>query len=361
MTEDSVTDDPVTDDSVKDDLDPAAYAPYRDPRDYILSWTDAIWIAQAPGLIRDHYAEQVKVHTAYAETYDRELVIRNSVQKMSAFPNGGGGLGEDVIWESRGSNGFISSHRVLKSGTNRGYWIYGPPTGRDFVSRTVAHCLVKDAVVVEEWLARDEYKVLADLGLDPAATAASLAAASPVTGQALPGIDANEAFAGHVTDPYVEGVSGPRPRRHERECRLIQGYFDEVWNGRRFDRAEHYASSQIALQTVRMRRVQGMQAYQFDLIDLIAAIPDGVVELRDLAVNESPDLGLRVAAIWLLRGTYSGVPAYGPTNRAPVAMLGASHFELKDGRILREWRIYDEVALMAQIAAHEHRAAAGGA
>ena len=66
------------------DLDPACYASYRDPRDYILSWTDEIWVRQTPGLIRDHYGEAVKIHTAYAETYDRELVIQNSLQKMAA-------------------------------------------------------------------------------------------------------------------------------------------------------------------------------------------------------------------------------------------------------------------------------------
>ncbi len=30
-------------------LSPSAYAPYRDPRDYILSWTDTIWIDRAIG------------------------------------------------------------------------------------------------------------------------------------------------------------------------------------------------------------------------------------------------------------------------------------------------------------------------
>jgi predicted ester cyclase len=335
------------------ELHPSAYAPYRNPRDYILSWTDAIWVNQAAGLIRDHYAPNVKVHTAYAETYDRESVIRNSIQKMSAFPNGGGGMGEDVIWEQRGETGFISSHRVLKSGTHRGFWNYGPPTGRDWISRTVAHCLVRNGVVVEEWLARDEYKVLTDLGFDPAAMAKQLAISSPITGKSIASPDENKAFSGRITDPFVEGVSGVRPRRFERECRLVQGYFDEVWNARRFDRTAVYTSQQIVCHTVRMRRVQGIQAYQFDLIDLIAAIPDAKIELRDLAVNDSPDLGLRLAAVWLLRGTYSGVPAYGPVNRAPVALLGASHFELQDGKILREWRVYDEVAAMAQIAAAE--------
>src|SRR3546814_12099487 len=85
---------------------------------------------------------------------------------MSAFPNGGGGSGEDVVWEQRGPMGFISSHRVLKTGTNSGYWTYGPPTGKSWVSRTIAHCLVQDGKVVEKWLVRDEYAVLQSLGID---------------------------------------------------------------------------------------------------------------------------------------------------------------------------------------------------
>ena len=117
---------------------PSAYAPYRDPRDYILSWTDTIWIDRAIGRLGEHYSEDIKVHTAYGETYDYDSVISNSVQKFAAFPNGGGGHGEDVVWEQRGLNGFISFHRVLKTGTHSGFWTYGPPTGRDFISRTVA-------------------------------------------------------------------------------------------------------------------------------------------------------------------------------------------------------------------------------
>ena len=52
------------------DLDAAAYAPFRDPRDYILSWTDQIWIDKGLGRLGEHYARDIKVHTAYGETYD---------------------------------------------------------------------------------------------------------------------------------------------------------------------------------------------------------------------------------------------------------------------------------------------------
>ncbi len=72
-------------------------------------------------------------------------------------------------------------------------------------------------------------------------------------------------------------------------------------------------------------------------------------------------MGLRVAVIWLLRGTYCGVPTYGPITRTPVHVLGASHFELgEDGRVLREFRVVDELAILTQIVA-ARRAAGDGA
>lgn len=342
--------------SVWPDLAPSAYAPYGDPRDYILGWTDAIWIERGLGRLRDHYAADVKVHTAYGETYDFEHVVRNSLQKFAAFPNGGGGHGEDVIWEQRGPNGFISSHRVLKTGTHTGYWTYGPPTGRGWISRTIAHCLVRDNKVVEEWLVRDEWAVLEHLGLDPHHVAADLAEASPVLGRAMAPGAGSSAFAGQVADPAREGVSGPRPPRHAAECALVRGLFEEVWNGRRFDRAPAYCDARVVCHSVRMSRAQGIDPYQVQLVDLLATFPDFRVEVRDLAVLDGPENGLRAAALWLLRGSYCGVPTYGPVTRTPVNVLGASHFEFRGGKVLREWRIFDEIAVLAQI--HAGRRAA---
>lgn len=332
------------------DLDPAAYAPYRSPRDYILSWTDELWIDKGIGRLAEHYSTDIEVHTAYGETYGFAPVIGNSVQKMSAFPNGGGGHGEDVVWESRGAMGFISSHRVLKTGTNLGYWTYGAPTGRHWISRTIAHCTVQDGKIVEEWLVRDEWAVLESLGLDPHTIAAELAAASPVNGAALSITDAG-AFRGTYADPVTAGISGFRPARFAAECAHITEMFETVWNDRRFDLVSRYCDRKVVCHSVRMRRVQGHDHYQQEIIDLLAAFPDGRMEVRDLVANESEDLGLRIACVWVLHATYSGVPLYGPPTRTPVKILGASHFELKDGKVLREWRIYDEIAVLAQIIA----------
>lgn len=329
-------------------IDPATYAPFRDPRDYILSWTDQIWIDMGLGRLGEHYSTDIKVHTAYGETYDFDHVLMNSVQKMSAFPNGGGGSGEDVVWEQRGPAGFISSHRVLKTGTHTGFWTYGPPTGRDWVSRTIAHCTVQDGKVVEEWLVRDEYAVLQSLGMDPNAIAWDLAKASPVTGETID-VAGSQAFAGSYPDPISLGVSGPRPDRFRDECAMIAEMYETVWNKRRFDRVGAFCDPKVVSHSVRMRRAQGIQGYQQQVIDLLAAFPDGRIELRDLVVNESADLGMRIAAVLTMHATYSGVPLYGAPTRTPVSIMGITHFEMRDGKILREWRLYDEIAVLTQI------------
>lgn len=331
-----------------DALDPVAFTPYESPRDHIVSWTDKIWIARSVGAIRDCYAKDVKVHTAYGETYDLNSVVSNSLQKMVAFPNRGGGH-DDIIWEPRGRNGFVSYHRVFNNATHSGHWTYGPPTGKEWANRGVAHCLVREGMFVEEWVIRDEFAVLENLGIDPHRIAAELAERSPVLGEAMK-IDLDKGpLGGMIPDPLQEGISGPRPNIHADACRLVLQMFDEVWNQQLFDRVSDYCADTIVCQTVRLRRVMQIAPYQLELMALLSAFPDARVEIRDIVAHRSDELGLRVGVIWLLQGTYSGSPVYGPTNRAPVRILGASSFEFRRGKIVREWRIYDEIAVIAQI------------
>ena len=54
------------------------------------------------------------------------------------------GQAEDVIWEARGDDAFLSSHLVLSADPNN-----------DFISRTIANCLYRRGRMVEEWVVRD--------------------------------------------------------------------------------------------------------------------------------------------------------------------------------------------------------------
>jgi len=59
--------------------------------------------------------------------------------------------------------------------------------------------------------------------------------------------------------------------------------------------------------------------------------------------------GLRIAVLWQMKGTYRGQATFGPLTHQPVDVMGISQFLVQDGRIVREIRVYDQLAVRAQI------------
>lgn len=328
-------------------LQPGAHAPYADPEEYILAWTDRIWSGHGMGLIREMYAPDLVVHGAYGDIVGVEAVIRGSVSKHSAFPRRVG-TPEDVVWEARGESGFISYHRALHVGPDEGPWHYGDgPTHRTSVSRGIAICLVQDGTVTEEWVVRDEAAIVEQLGMDPQQVATGLVDAGN-TG-VLGGSDG--ALLGPApADPLIRGDSGPRPDTGKREAQLALQLFHQVWNERMFQQVRDLVHGDVIVNSAGRRTAVRHDGYVHDLLRLLGAFPDATIEVRDIAVNNSDFHGTRVGVLWRLVGTYGGAPIYGPVTHSPVDVLGSSMFLLRDGRVYREWRVYDEVAIRLQLA-----------
>ena len=93
-------------------LDPIAYKPYADPDDFIREVTDLIWVDRAIGYIRENYEPDSIVHGAYGTSATRDEVIEGRLMRISDTPDRIG-QAEDVIWEARGDDAFLSSHLVL--------------------------------------------------------------------------------------------------------------------------------------------------------------------------------------------------------------------------------------------------------
>jgi predicted ester cyclase len=323
-------------------LDPRAFAPYPTPEEYILDWTDRIWAEAGIGAIRGMYRDDVIVRGASGTTVGVAPVVTGSLAKKAAFPDRIG-VGEDVIWEERGQSRFVSYHRVLHTGAQTEVWAYGLPTGISAVSRNLPVCLVEDGLVIEEWVARDEWAVVAGLGHDPAAAAAAV--------RVNPG---NEGLFGRkgFPDPVVEGESGPRPDTHRAEAEFVRDLFVRIFGERRFDEVSNFYSRDSVLHTTRHRTVTRQRGIQNDALRFLAPFPDAVVEVRDIAVHSSPEQGTRASVLWRLAGTYSGLPLYGPITGKQVEIMGMSQFEFRGGKISAEYRVFDEVAVLAQILAH---------
>ena len=186
----------------------------------------------------------------------------------------------------------------------------------------MAICLVRDGMVVEEWVVRDEWRVVTTLGLDPETVARRLAFTDEPEG--LFGTDAPH-------DVVSRGESGPRPDSHREEAEMIRTFLDTVWHQRHLEKVGDYTHRDLFLETTRARVRTRLPNYQSDLAQMLAPFPDASVEVRDIAVNTADEQGTRIGVLWRLQGTYDGAPLYGPVTNSPIEILGASQFLMRRG------------------------------
>ncbi|MBZ4017737.1 nuclear transport factor 2 family protein [Streptomyces purpurogeneiscleroticus] len=315
-------------------LDPVAYLPYQDPDDFIREVTDRIWVDRDVSYIVDNYEPDSIVHASLGTVVGRDGVIEGSTMRMGSTPQHIG-QAEDVVWEARGNDAFLSSHLVFSADEHLVNGKIIP-----IRKRTVANCRYRRGRMVEEWVVRDELADCLQRGSDPDEAARAL------TFQGYTG----SMLEAPPKDVLLEGVSGPRPDDYRPECEMVLEFIDEVWTQRRLQKVNDFMVRDLFLHTIGDRTVIRPDRYQADLLSTVAPFPDARFEVRDIQTNYAERYaGLRVAVLWTMHGTYRGTPAFGPLTDQPITMLGVSQFLIQNGRIVREFRVYDEIALRAQI------------
>ena len=200
-------------------LDPIAYKPYADPDDFIREVTDLIWVNRAIGYIRENYEPDSIVHGAYGTSVGRDEVIEGSLMRISATPDRIG-QAEDVIWEARGDDAFLSSHLVLSADPNN-----------DFVSRTIANCLYRRGRMVEEWVVRDSLAIALQQGQDPDELARQKAFRGYIGSFTQPAADRRDSPS--ATAVRGRTTSGPR-------CEMVLEFIQRVWNDRELEKVDDF-------------------------------------------------------------------------------------------------------------------------
>ena len=130
----------------------------------------------------------------------------------------------------------------------------------------------------------------------------------------------------------------------------------DVWNRRRFDRVKDFYAPDVNVQTAPGQELHGIQGVVAYVIAMLAALPDAVVAFDHFCDVEETD-GYIAAVRWSLNGTHTGAGMFGAPSGKPVAMFGMSHFRFKHGKIVQEWTVWDEIAVLMQIHAPAARIA----
>lgn len=315
---------------------------YADLPHYIMRCTHRIWEEDGGSgthLLDTHYLEDLPVHTTEGTVIGRQPVADFTDAYKAAYP----GIelrGEDVVWSGNDVDGFHSSHRLLHIGTNDGDSQYGPASGRSMVKLALAHCVVKHNMIIEEWVTRDELRLIRMIGADEVALAIEHGTA-----------EAERRGGPVVSDDDTRRPPAPAPDRGASgsdATHVVNSMFHDVWTQRDLDKASEYFTPNALIESSTDRVFMGPDGYAAFVSGWIDEFSDVSIAVEHQMSNVRVG-GEIVATRWTLEGTHDGSTLYGPPTGRRVRLMGFSQQLVVDGRIDGEWTIYDEFGLMKQL------------
>ena len=320
---------------------------YTDIVDYIIRCTHRIWDERDIGLIYTHYTHNIVLYGTTGTIYNREDVVRDTIQRLVSFPERRG-MGTQVIWNGNDQDGFYTSHLVTGSGRHTQYGHLGQPTGKPFVSRTIADCMIHRNKIYREWVVADQMAIIKQLGLDPHHFAMRTARAKFDAGLTSLDIGENRRFLGQTPPAEKADTS---LAHNDVEAQTIE-MLHEIFTKRMFGRiAQDYAPN-AQYHGPLMKELYGQAAIIHQHLGLIGSLPDASYEIQHVASNECDEGGTKVAVRWIMEGHHLGygiLSELGDPTGKRVQVMGMSHYHWKDGKIVDEWNVYDELSLLVQV------------
>lgn len=316
---------------------------YSDIVHYIAYCTHRIWAEKGVGLIYTHYDDAVVVHTPYGTQTSVEEVVAGTIQMMQAFPDRESRLG-NVAWTGDDKQGFYTSHLGTSRMTNLGPSVYGPATGKKVRIRHIADCMIRQNLIYREWLVRDNGALVRQLGMDPVEVAKGLAEAAVRAGVPPVVSGLPERSVGQKHPEPLDLPSGAQASMEDNLRHMVH----DVWNRRRFDKVKDYFAADVNVQTAPGRELHGVQGVMWYIISMLAAFPDAQMSFDHFCDTHETD-GYIAAVRWSLSGTHLGNGQFGPPSGKAVNILGMSHFRFKNGKIVQEWTVWDEISVLMQI------------
>jgi predicted ester cyclase len=313
---------------------------FTDLPDYIIKITKEIWEDRGLATLRHYYAPDLPMRFPAGLVIGNQAVIDGTLATLAEFPERQL-LAEDVIWSGDEDEGFLSSHRLVTSGTHLGHGVFGEPTGRRFEIRAIADCAAKNDVIYDEWLIRDNSGIVKQLGMEPKRFASDQIRREGGPEKAIrpftPAADVQGGYTSRGNDnEWGQRLADILTRIMDKDLAVIRAEYDRA---------------------VRVEHPGAVGGWSWDFADfrwmqLRAAFPSARFEVHHVIGRSDPAQPHRAAVRWSLDGKHDGFGAFGAPTGAPVHVMGITHAEFGPWGLRREFTLFDEIAIWKQIHLH---------
>ncbi len=318
-------------------------SPYKNVPDFIYGITQEIWEDRGIGAKLDqYYAPNIKLRAPTGYTGSNQGVTTQTLQTLHQFPDRQL-IGEDVIWQPYADGSFLSSHRLVSVMTHTGDGLYGKAQGRPVRSRIIADCWVRDQVVIEEWLVRDQSAFANCMGTSAREMARAQADIELQAGQPISFFKPEH---DQPTQCPVKVDADPAVAKY------VQNLHD-IWNEKNTAAIKDAYFHGANLFAPGGHTYYGHADIDRFIIGYLASMPDAKLTVHSAFINRDTERPLRIASRWSLCGTHSGWGHFCQPTGAPLYIMGLSHAHITQGKVMNEWIMFDEVSIWKQIFSHQ--------
>ncbi len=310
---------------------------YKDFPDYILKITEQIWEGKDVESIGRFYTNDIPVRSPFGVTYGNKPVIDATYATLKEFPNRQL-LGEDVIWNGNDEIGYHSSHRILSKGTHLGDGFYGKPSGKDIYYRVIADCACKENQVYDEWIVRDQGAMVRQIGYSPKEFAKKIIESEGGISTASKLFDCEtDKSSNYEAERYKKGSKA------EKYSEMLKNIFNYNYKFEGYDRGANifWPGNKIG---------HGRESIKEKWNSLKAIFSNIKFTIEHVGFLEEAGQNPRISVRWFLEGTHSKDSMdYDKASNKKIFIMGINHAEFYSNFIIREWVLFDEVAIWKQI------------
>ena len=318
---------------------------YQNIVDYIVRITYKIWEDRDVEYILDTYSDSSTVFDDYGLQLGNQKIVDDTHHTTGAFSNIKL-IADEIVWAGNDEIGFHTSHRTIIRGKNDGPSNFGPATNKDIDVLVIANCVALENRIFLEHVCYNTSSMLLQLGIDLDRMVQKLVSTAPAgwPRDQKTWDDLRLSASPEIPICETEKIEGFDIDRFLRET------FEIIWNKRDHSELHHFFDQNLHFEGPTNRKISVLEHYINFLRSLVISFPDLELQIDEIYWMGNDVDGYLTSTRWSATGTHSGEGIYGPPTGSLVQIWGITQNQIVEGRIIKEWMLFNELDLMMQIA-----------